>query len=109
MPTEEAVICERRLEVLSGIERHLDDALDLSPWLGKTRNIEPQPQGDRRTDLFGVQGLPFNRRGVHHFTCQHREVRLCTKVEAQGLHLSEMLPLLVAHRGKGRSESIAIP
>jgi len=109
VPTEEAIIRERRLEVLSGIERHLDDALDLSPWLGKTCNIEPQPPGDRRTDLFAVEGFPFNCRGVDDFTRQHRKVRLRTKLETQGFHFPEVLPLLVAHCGKGCSESIAIP
>jgi hypothetical protein len=41
VPTEEAINCNLGLEFLSGIERHLDDPLDLSPGFGKTPNIEP--------------------------------------------------------------------
>jgi len=109
VPAEQALRCERRFEIPCGIEHHLDDAFDFSSWLRQARDIEPELASDRRTDLFGVEVLPFDGRGLHDFIRERGEAGVYAKLETQGLHLPEVPALLVAHGCKGACQGPAIP
>ncbi len=69
--------CQRRLEIPYGIEHHLDDAFDLSPWLGEAREIVPEFASNRGTDHCGVEVLAFDGGGVHDFIRERSEAGLC--------------------------------
>jgi hypothetical protein len=109
VPTEQPFRCERSVEVARRIEHHLDDTFDFSPGLGEAGYIEPQFASDRRTDLFGVEVLPLDSRGLYDLVGERSQARLGSELEPQGLHPAEVSALLVAHGCQGPGQGLVVP
>src|SRR5262249_49262908 len=68
-----------------------------------------EPPGDRRTELLGVERLPFDLAALDHVAGQRLENRLLLKVETERLHVPDEPALPVADGGEGLRELSLVP
>ena len=57
----------KRLVILArGVEHHFDDTFDVAVGGLERADIHPEPPGDRRSDLFGIELSPFDFAALEH-------------------------------------------
>lgn len=109
VPTEEPIGGERRGEILSGIEHHLDGALHVPVRRLGAACIQAQASGERGSDLLGNEVLAFDLAGLEHIERQGFERGLLSQREAQPLHPAQQSALPVADDGQGRGQGFLVP
>ena len=109
MPSTQSLLRERFLGTARGVERHLDDPLDIAIRAADAPLREAEPAGDRGADVGGVEPFPFDRRRLHDVACQHPQGGLGLKIEAECPHPPEEQPLRVTRRHEGLKDNLRVP
>jgi len=109
MPGEEPLGGQRLVIVARGVEHHLDNPFDGAVSGFEAPNIHSKTTGNRGSDLFGVELLPFNLAALEHVSRERLQHGFLAEMKAQGLHVSGKPPLRVANRRETLREMFAVP
>jgi len=86
VPAEQSLCRQQRIIFFSGIEHHLDDALDVTIGRRERADIHPQPARERGAHLIAIEHLAFNLARLEHLLGQVVEARFGAQQEAERLH-----------------------
>lgn len=86
MPAEQALIGQRRGEVLRGIEHHLDHTFDVAVGGLHPTGVKAKAAGNGRAHLVRIELLTLNLAGLQHVQRQGLQLGLFLQGKAQPLH-----------------------
>ncbi len=100
VPAEQSFSCERGPIVLRGVERHLDDALDVPVRRQEGADVHPQAAREGGSDLLPVEGLSLDLARLEDVLGERVERGLLAEPEAEAFHPPDEPPLPMPHCGE---------
>src|SRR5262249_30279209 len=96
VPGEQPLSRERLVIFLSGIEHHLDHALDISVGWRESARIYAEPPGDRRTHLLLIEDFALDFARLDHVFSHRVQPGFSPQGEAERLHATDESSLPMA-------------
>ena len=95
MPAEQALISQWLVEFLGGVERHLDDALDIPVDRRQCPGLHPEAARYRGSDFILVEDFTLNFAGLENVFRQGFEDGVFSQGKPKRMHAANQPPLPV--------------